>query len=142
MSSSQLVAMGADGAYDDKRLKQRVNSFGSTTALSADRLVIGPFDESKRKLFEDSMRFEIGNESSSSEINAMHDLAHASLFEQHRIARMLDSSSQRRPPSNGLDSVPTVRSRVTLSSKAGYIHDRIINPSMVSCLFSFAASCV
>lgn len=112
-------------------LKQRIPSFVASTPLSADRLIIGPMDESKRALFNDSMQFELNHRSSSTAINAMHDLAHASLLEAQNIVVDSKSFSSRRSSIGDSESQQVDRSRVILSSKAGYIHDRILNPSMV-----------
>ena len=124
-----------DEDKDEKALKQRIPSFVATSLPSADRLIIGPMDESKQSLFSDSMQFELDNDnpSSSSGINTMHDLAHASLLEAQQIVLgSVSSSSSRRSSFTKSDPPNANHTRVTLSSKAGYIHDRILNPSMVS----------
>lgn len=121
---------------------QKIKSSGALLSTStilppSAKVVIGSLEEGRRNASDRAV--ESGSFSSkenrSSNENTMHHQAHTSLFEQRQAVVAALGPEAFQSPLEKAEISQLVRTRLTMSSKAGYMHDRIITPSMVSCLF-------
>ncbi|KAI5123042.1 hypothetical protein M0805_000478 [Coniferiporia weirii] len=94
------------------------------------KVVIGSLDEENRKLLravepssEDLSQWDPSK-------NVVHQQAHASLFERHQAVQKALGPIEGKTPLEKTRISQLAGSRLTMSSKAGYMHDRIITPSM------------
>ncbi|THH03434.1 hypothetical protein EW145_g6259 [Phellinidium pouzarii] len=108
----------------------------SSTLPPIAKVVVGSLDEEKRKNrvgFADDAELTDGDVYQwDSSKNVVYQQAHASLFERHQAVHKALGSGASTFASEKARISQIAGGRLTMSSKAGYIHDRIITASMVS----------
>ena len=121
---------------------QKIKSSGALLSTStilppSAKVVIGSLEGGKTNLGKGAVDIPSSpiKEDRGSYKNVVHQQAHTSLFEQREavVAALRPEAFQ--SPFERAEISQLVRTRLTMSSKAGYMHDRIITPSMVSSLF-------
>ena len=142
-------------SYSLKHIKSQGALLSSSTILPPSaKVVIGSLEEERRKFSSQSKSKASGSvhfssesvngrrsSSSSPHKSVVHQQAHTSLFEQRQAivdalgseAFLEDSLYEKRKG----DISKEARRRLTMSSKVGYMQDRISNPSMVRIVYLF-----